>query len=139
MNPLKTFDDFFVSINSSFYLYGIIFLNVSYVLLFFGFDYIDKELLKYFSIAVQLFICSFLLIRFNPFRRHYLHKNDSSIIFGSAICLLANLGVTQYLLSTTTQIFEKNTNVLFQGLTKEPTKEPKKEEENNIKNTKPMI
>jgi hypothetical protein len=117
MGFLKTFDDFFVSINSSFYLYGIIFLNVSYVLLFFGFHYIDKELLKYFSIFVQLFICVFLLIRFNPFRTHYLHKNDASIIFGSAIWLLANLGVTHYVYSTTTQIFQKNANVgkvLFQ-------------------------
>ena len=106
MNPLKTFDDFFVSWTSSFYLYGIFFLNMCYVLLFFGFDYIDHTLLKYFSIAVQLFICSFLIIRFNPFRTHYLHKNDPSIIFGSAICLLANLGVTQYFLSTTKEIIQ---------------------------------
>ena len=105
MNPLKTFDDFFES-TSSFYLYSIFLLNMCYVLLFFGFDYIDHTLLKYFSIAVQLFICSFLIIRFNPFRRHYLHKNDPSIIFGSAICLLANLGVTHYLLYTSKEIIQ---------------------------------
>jgi hypothetical protein len=66
-----------------------------------------------------------------------LHKNDPSIIFGSAIWLLANLGVTQYLLSTTTHIFEKNTkvgNVLFQQQEdNDQTKEQnKKEEEKTI-------
>jgi hypothetical protein len=36
-----------------------------------------------------------------------LRKNDASIIFGSAILLLANLGIYQYLHSTSKVLLEK--------------------------------
>ena len=36
------------------------------------------------------------MMKYHPFREHKLHKNDASIIFGSAVFLIINLGIMQY-------------------------------------------
>jgi hypothetical protein len=50
------------------------------------------EYLNILDTTIQLFVCFFLILRFNPFRKHDFKENDASIIFGSATFLLLNLG-----------------------------------------------
>jgi len=52
----------------------------------------NREFLSILDISIQTFICIFLIIRFNPFRKHILRPSDAQIIFGSATFLLLNLG-----------------------------------------------
>lgn len=78
---------------------GMYILQLSYVLALLGIVYIDPTQINKLNIIVQLFVCTFLIIRFHPFRSHELRKYDSQIIFGSALFLLANLGITQYVLA----------------------------------------
>ena len=78
---------------------GMYIIQLSYVLALLGIVYIDPTQINKLNILVQLFVCTFLVIRFHPFRAHELRKYDSQIIFGSALFLLANLGITQFVLS----------------------------------------
>lgn len=82
---------------------GALLLQLSYVLALLGIVYIDPIQINKLNIAVQLFVCIFLILRFHPFRQHELRKYDSQIIFGSAVFLLANLGITQLVLSRVKQ------------------------------------
>jgi len=107
MSLFTKIDNILDSITSTVYFYVVILLNISYIFLYIGLNYIDNTYLHYFSTFVQVFVCIFLIIRFNPFRTHSLRKNDASIIFGSAILLLANLGIYQYLHSTSKVLLEK--------------------------------
>jgi hypothetical protein len=107
MSFFTKIDNILDSITSTVYFYVVILLNISYLFLFIGLNYIDNVYLHYFSTFVQVFVCIFLLIRFNPLRTHNLRKNDASIIFGSAILLLANLGIYQYIHSSSKVLLEK--------------------------------
>lgn len=68
-----------------------------YFITFFGLLSINHKYIEWLSIATQMFICIFLLIRFNPFRNHELRKYDSKIIFGSAILLGINIVGSTYI------------------------------------------
>lgn len=72
--------------------------HIAYAFALFGIIMIDPIHVNKLNIFAQLFVCGFLIIRFHPFRSHELRKYDSQIIFGSALFLLANLGITQYFL-----------------------------------------
>ena len=72
-------------------------LYLSYFLLYFGVFYVDKAYINLLSQGIHLFVCLFLLIRFHPFRKHELNDFDSRIIFSSALILVTNLGITEYL------------------------------------------
>jgi len=89
------------------YLISIGILYLMYFLVFFGLFNINKEYTRLFSNFIQLGICLFLIIRFNPFRKHELREFDGDIIFGSAMFLLANLGITEYII----QIVRKNAHI----------------------------
>lgn len=81
-------------------------IHVIYVLLLFGVISVNPQYIKYLSIFIQFFVCIFLMFRFHPFRKSYdIHKNDQVIIFYSAIFLLTNLGITEFIRS----FLEKNT------------------------------
>jgi len=85
------------SIKKPIYLISIGILYLMYFLIFFGLFNINKEYTRLLSSFIQLGICLFLIIRFNPFRKHELREFDGVIIFGSAMFLLANLGITEYI------------------------------------------
>jgi hypothetical protein len=91
MQLIKYIDNFLDRL-VPYYIYGIIFFHVAYVLLFIGLFQFNKEYLSILDISIQTFICIFLIIRFNPFRKHILRPSDAQIIFGSATFLLLNLG-----------------------------------------------
>lgn len=78
-------------------MYIITILNILIILVSINLIYINPVLIKYFQIFIQLFITSFLIYKFHPFKTNYsLNKNDNVFIFGSAMILLTNLGITQY-------------------------------------------
>jgi hypothetical protein len=91
MQLIKYIDNFLDGL-VPYYIYGIIFFHVAYVLLFIGLFQFNTEYLSILDISIQTFICIFLIIRFNPFRKHILRPSDAQIIFGSATFLLLNLG-----------------------------------------------
>jgi hypothetical protein len=91
MQLIKYIDNFLDGL-VPYYIYGIIFFHVAYVLLFIGLFQFNREFLSILDISIQTFICIFLIIRFNPFRKHILRPSDAQIIFGSATFLLLNLG-----------------------------------------------
>jgi hypothetical protein len=91
MQLIKYIDNFLDRL-VPYYIYGIIFFHVAYVLLFIGLFQFNREFLSILDISIQTFICIFLIIRFNPFRKHILRPSDAQIIFGSATFLLLNLG-----------------------------------------------
>lgn len=95
------------SIKKPIYLISIGILYLMYFLIFFGLFNINKEYTRLLSNFIQLGICLFLIMRFNPFRKHELGEFDGVIIFGSAMFLLANLGITEYII----QIVRNKTHI----------------------------
>lgn len=87
--------------NTTPYFLGILLaLHISLFLIFWGVLYIDPQLIESLSNMVRLFVCLFLIIRFNPFRKYVLHKYDGQVIFTAALFLLTNEGIEKYILST---------------------------------------
>jgi len=75
-----------------YYIYVIAFFHLAYVVAFIGLVELNETYLNILDIFIQTFICFFLIIRFNPFRKHVFRPSDADVIFGSAIFLLLNLG-----------------------------------------------
>ena len=102
-NLFYKFDNVLDKIKKPFYIIFISFIYLSYFLIFAGIFYINEKYIQLFSTLLQLFVCLFLIIRFNPFRKHELRDFDANIIFGSAILLLTNAGLTQIVKKDITQ------------------------------------
>lgn len=86
------------------YIGSLFILHLVYVLLFFGIIRYTPAFVNNLNVLIQIFVCMFLMIKFHPFRKHELKEFDSTIIFGSAMFLLTNLGFTQLF----TNYFNKN-------------------------------
>jgi hypothetical protein len=67
----------------------------------------NENIINFSGIAIQTFICFFLLLRFNPWRKVQLTDYDRNIIFGSAIILLGNLTFSKYFLNTIEKIYKE--------------------------------
>jgi len=98
-------DLFLDNVKKPVYLITVGSLYLLYIVAFVGIFYVKPEFIQMMSNIAHTFICLFLIIRFHPFRKHVLHEFDDKIIFGSALILLLNLSITQYLL----QYVEKKT------------------------------
>jgi hypothetical protein len=69
-----------------------------YFCLYIGITFINPNYVQLLSKFIRLFVCMFLIIRFHPFKRsHVLRDFDEQLIFTSAIFLLTDLGITQYI------------------------------------------
>jgi len=90
-------------------------LYILYFVALIGLFYIKPSYIQIVSNIAHTLIYLFLIIRFNPLRKHvYLNEFDDKIIFGSALILLFNLSITQYLLSyihTKKTVFDSHTTV----------------------------
>lgn len=86
-------------IKKPFYLSMISALYFIYFVTFFGIFYINPQYISYLSFAIRLFVCSFLIYKFNPFRQHRLEQFDGKIIFASAVLLLTDMGITEYVIA----------------------------------------
>jgi len=110
MQLIKYIDDFLDGL-VPYYIYGIVFFHVSYIVLFIGLFEFNKEYLSILDISIQTFVCIFLIIRFNPFRKHIFKPSDAKIIFGSATFLLLNLSFVkifnQYFMNNVGSIIKK--------------------------------
>ena len=81
------------------YIGMMVVLYILYIGIYFGLTFASTEYIAILSKMIRLFICVFLIIRFNPFKsQHALREFDETIIFASAILLLTDLGITQFVL-----------------------------------------
>ena len=81
------------------YLAMVVLLYSCYFLLYVGIFYINPKYIKNLSIAIRLFVCVFLIYKFHPFREHKLSYFDDKLIFASAILILTDMGITQYVVN----------------------------------------
>ncbi len=102
------------TVNKTKHLYKITMtlIHIVYIFLFFGILTVDFKYLRFFSTTIQILVCIFLIIRFHPFREHYYEKSDATLLFGSAIFMLQNLGLTELALYYGNKLEE---NVSFLG------------------------
>lgn len=76
----------------SIYLISLLLIHIGYLAVFLGVFATIPTLVNYLNVAVQFFLCFFLMIRFHPFRETYkLQPADIMFIFGSAFLLFTNL------------------------------------------------
>jgi hypothetical protein len=79
------------------YMGSLFILHLAYILVFLGIIQYTPMFVNNLNILIQVFVCIFLMVKFHPFRKHELKEFDSTIIFGSAMFLLTNIGFTQLL------------------------------------------
>jgi hypothetical protein len=80
---------------SPIFIFLVLLLHGLYALTFFNIIENKKAFIEKVNVAIQLFICAVLIIRFNPIRSTDFKEYDSKIRFASAMFLLANLGISQ--------------------------------------------
>ena len=102
-------DTFVDIIKKPIYLFLILLINALTISAYFGILNYNVKYIDYLNIGIQLFICIFLIIRFHPIRKHQLKEFDANIIFGSAVYLLVNLGLTEYVLHYVNNVLEVKT------------------------------
>jgi hypothetical protein len=74
------------------YIFSLFLIHIAYLAVFLGIFATIPILIKYLNVAIQFFLCFFLMIRFHPFREKYhLQPIDITFIFGSAFILFTNL------------------------------------------------
>ena len=79
-------------------------LYASYFAAYAGVYIVNPIYVDALSRSLRLFICMVLIIRFHPFQQqHALKGFDVDIIFASAVLMLTDLGITQFVLRVTTQ------------------------------------
>ena len=73
------------------YFVSIAALYFCYFVLFFKIVDVSHKYVAFLQMIIHVFVCLFLLIRFNPLIHPVLRKYDSNIIFTSAVLLLSNV------------------------------------------------
>lgn len=86
-------------------------VSIIFYLLYFGtlsgIIFFNADYLNTFKILMHTFICLFLLLRFHPFREHTVSKYDARIIFASAVILLLNTGIVEFINKKTLEYKKK--------------------------------
>lgn len=104
---LVLIDQFILNHTTYIYFFTLMFLHISYFLMYFDIMKFNENIINFSGIAIQTFICFFLLLRFNPWRKVQLTDYDRNIIFGSAIILLGNLAISKLFLNTIENIYKE--------------------------------
>ena len=110
-NILQTLDfkyDWF----SDYYVYAMISLQVINVAIVLSHKILNRTLInptyiKQFNTSLQAIVCIVLIIKYNPFRTHVFRPNDARLITGSAIFILLNLGVGEYIVNNMISLRKK--------------------------------
>ena len=89
------------------YITGLVIIYIIYILAYLGLVNYNTSIVDYLNIGIQLFVSLFLMIKFHPYRKHELREFDAQIIFGCAMFLLVNLGLTEYFERFTKNIVNK--------------------------------
>jgi hypothetical protein len=85
----------------------VVLIYILYGITFFHIAYVNPAWIRLLSTTFQTLICLFLLVRFNPFRKHELREFDGQIIFASAFLLLTNLVSTEFSLHSGEDVYAK--------------------------------
>lgn len=81
-----------MQIHYGFYFFSLITIHVIYGLVFLGVFSTVPQYVYVWNMAVQLFLCLFLMYRYHPFQNDYKFKQlDAKLIFGSSMLLLINI------------------------------------------------
>ena len=82
------------------YLFDIV-INLAFFLLIIsilGFSQYSQKYLSYLDYYIRIYICLFLIWRFNPFRSSYEFTNlDRKIAFSAGLLILTTTALNQYL------------------------------------------
>lgn len=82
------------------YMFLITVLYISYILLFLGISYIAPQYIRLISNSIHVLLAIILIIKFNPFRaNNVIVPSDSAMIFGAAVFILINVGITEFAMS----------------------------------------
>jgi hypothetical protein len=73
------------------YFVSIVALYLCYFVVFFKLVDVNHKYVVFLQSFVHIFVCLFLLVRFNPLINPVLKRYDSNIIFTSAVLLLSNV------------------------------------------------
>jgi len=70
-----------------------IFLHFLYIFLILGVAFVNIKYVHYLIIVVHLFICVFLMVKFNPLKNGgiFINEYEKKFIFSSSIILLINV------------------------------------------------
>lgn len=110
-NLLQTLDfkyDWF----SDYYVYAMASLQIINVAMVLSHKILNRTLInptyiKQFNTSLQAIVCIVLIIKYNPFRTHVFRPNDARLITGSAIFILLNLGVGEYIVNNMMSLRKK--------------------------------
>jgi len=99
MNITTPFDKILDRYAVNVYYWLLFIIYFFYITAFLGFSFanvIEYKYAHFLSIFIQTFIAFVLIYRFHPFRTHSLNQGDIAFIFGSAVFLLTNVGLTEW-------------------------------------------
>lgn len=88
----------------NYYSYLNIFLTLTYFILILGITIIDVKFVRYLIVIIHIFICVFLMIKFNYFTKGniYIYEYDKKFIFSGSLILLLNLFIYELGISLNT-------------------------------------
>lgn len=98
-NKLDIMNNYIDYIIKPTYFLLIYFTYLSYLILILGLYFINPEYIKNIRWSLEVLVCLFLIIRFNPLRKAHMHVYDQKLIFVLSIILLINLGIISYVIS----------------------------------------
>lgn len=77
------------------FTYATFFSFILYLITYFGLSTLTPTYLEYLDYIIKIYVCGFLIIRFNPFRKFIeITPLDKKIIFSSSLLLLTNTILT---------------------------------------------
>lgn len=109
---LQTVDRWFEANSSSVVFWTFAFIYFLYIIVVIGVSNLAPQLLVYLEMFVRIFVCVFLLIRFNPFRKRACTAADNNMVFIAAILLLSAQGLTKlasYFIENTKRLYDYTT------------------------------
>jgi hypothetical protein len=98
-NKLDTMNDYIDYVIKPTYFIFIYFTYFTYLILILGVYFVNPKYIDSVRWSLELLVCLFLIIRFNPLRKAHMHVYDQKLIFVLSIILLTNLGITSYVIS----------------------------------------
>lgn len=110
---LSAIDTLLETIKKGFYLFLIFTIYIFYFLVLVGIIPRNYGLIDLSIKVLHTFICLFLMIRFNPFRKHELREFDANLIFAAGAVLFINMGVGEYMNGTIVKLFQPNDMKIF--------------------------
>jgi len=75
-------------------------IYIVYILIFLGISYVAPQHIRFISNLIHILLAIILIIKFNPFRsNNVIAPSDGALIFGAAIFILINVGITEFAIS----------------------------------------